>query len=91
MQSWLNGLVDSQQKDIMLKATTADTGAQCFLLGSDHLPGLGLCVENLLRSDINLSCANSTAADNLGVFYAKVRVEYHLSAEVGETGLWSTW
>ena len=44
MQSWLDELVASQQKDIVLKATTADTGAQCFLLGSDHLPGLGLCV-----------------------------------------------
>ena len=85
MQSWLDGLVDSQQKDIVLKTTTADTGAQCFLLGSDHLPGLGLCVENLLRSEINLSCANSTAAGNLGVFYAKVRGEHHLSAEVVET------
>ena len=71
-----------KQKDIMLKTTTADTGAQCFILGSDHLPGIGLFVENLLRSEINLSCANSTAAGNQGVFYAKVRGEYHLSAEV---------
>ena len=57
--SVLDGLVEMQQKDIVLKTTTADTGAQYFLLGSDHLPGLGLCVENLLRSEINLSCANS--------------------------------
>ena len=74
-----------QQKDIMLKTTTADTGAQCFLLGSDHLPGIGLFVENLLRSEINLSCANSTAAGNLGVLYAKVRGEHHLTAESVET------
>ena len=85
MQSWLDPLVDMQKKAIMLKTTTTETGAQCFLLGSDHLPGLGLCVENLLRSEINLSCANSTAAGNLGVFYAKVRGEHHLSAEVVET------
>ena len=66
LQSWLDGLKPGacgvQQKDIVLKTTTADTGAQCFLLGRDHLPGLGLSVENLLRSEINLSCANSTAA-----------------------------
>ena len=49
------------------KTTTADTGAQCFLLGSDHLPCIGLAMENLLQSEINLSCANSTAAGNLGV------------------------
>ena len=55
MQSWLDALVDMQKKDIMLKTTTTKTGAQCFLLGSDHLPWLGLCVENLLRSKINLS------------------------------------
>ena len=30
-QSWLDSLVDMQQKDIVLKTTTADTGAQCFL------------------------------------------------------------
>ena len=69
----------------MLEATTADTGAQCFLLGSKHLSGLGLCVENLLRSEVNLSCANSTVAGMLGVFFAKVRGEHHLSAEVVET------
>ena len=55
MQSWLDGLVDMQKKDIMLKTTTTETGGQCFLLGIDHLPGLGLCVENLLCSEINLS------------------------------------
>ena len=81
----LVGRTGGQSAVIVLKATTADTGAQCFLLGSDHLPGLGLCVENLLRSEINLSCANSTAAGNLGVFYAKVWGEHHLSAEVVET------
>ena len=69
----------------MLKTTTTNTGAQCFLLGSDHLAGLGLCVENLLRSEIKLSCANSTAAGNLGVFYAKVRGEHHLTAESVKT------
>ena len=38
-----------------------------------------------MRSEINLRCANSTAAGNLGVLYAKVRGEHHLSAEVVET------
>ena len=68
-----------------MKTTSADTGAQCFLLGSDHLPGIGLAVENLLRSEINLNCANSTAAGNLGVFFPKIRGEYHLTAESVET------
>merc|ERR1711940_262494 len=44
-KKWLNNLVGKNQKDIVLKTTTADTGAQCFLLGRDHLPGLGLGVE----------------------------------------------
>ena len=39
MQSWLDGLVGMHQKDIVLKTTTAVTGTQYFLLGSDHLPG----------------------------------------------------
>ena len=42
-------------------------------------------MENLLRSEINLSCANSIAAGNLGVFYAKVKGEHHLTAESVET------
>ena len=29
-----------------LPKSTADTGAQCFLLGADHLPDLGLSVED---------------------------------------------
>ena len=48
----------------------ADTGAQCLLLGRDHLPGLKLGVENLLQSEINLSCANSTTAGNLEVLFS---------------------
>jgi hypothetical protein len=68
---------NKQQKDIVLKTSIADTGAQCFLLGSNHLQGLGLDVSSLLQSKINLNCANSTAAGNLGVFFAKVRGEHH--------------
>ena len=40
-QKWIDSLENRQQKDILLKTSTADTGAQCFLLGRDHLPGLG--------------------------------------------------
>ena len=65
-KSWIDSLgPKKEQKDIVLKAGTADTGAQCFLLGSDHLPGLGLGIEHLLPSEINLNCANSTTAGNL--------------------------
>ena len=82
-KEWYDSLGPSkQQKDILLKTTTADTGAQCFLLGSKHLPGLGLGVPDLLQSEINLNCANSTAAGNLGVFFAKVRGEHHETKEV---------
>ena len=80
-QSWIDSLENRQQKDILLKTSTADTGAQCFLLGRDHLPGLGLGVENLLRSEINLNCANSTTAGNLGVFFAKLRGEHYVTDE----------
>jgi hypothetical protein len=72
----MDSLVDNKQLDIVLKKSTADTGAQYFLLGADHLPDLGLSVKDLLQSEINLNCANSTMAGNLGVFYAKVRAEH---------------
>ena len=85
-KSWVDSLGPTkQQKDIILKASTADTGAQCFLLGSDHLPGLGLGIEHLLPSEINLNCANSTTAGNLGVFFAKVRGEHYKTGEVVES------
>jgi hypothetical protein len=42
-------------------------------------------VEDLLQSLINLNCANSTMAGNLGVFYAKVRAEHWKTGEVVES------
>ena len=33
-------LIDNKQFDIVLPKSTADTGAQCFLLGADHLPDM---------------------------------------------------
>ena len=74
-----------QQKDVVLKTSIADTCAQCFLLGSNHLHGLGLDVSSLLQSEINLNCANSTAAGNLGVFFAKARGEHHETEEEVES------
>jgi hypothetical protein len=75
---WYDNLGPSkQQKDIVLKTSIADTGAQCFLLGSKHLHGLGLDVSSLHQPEINLNCANSTAAGNLGVFFAKARGKHH--------------
>jgi hypothetical protein len=77
-EEWFNNMGPSnQQKDIVLKTSIADTCAQCFLLGSKHLHGLGLDVLCLLQSEINLNCANSTAAGNLGVFFTKVRGKHH--------------
>jgi hypothetical protein len=42
-------------------------------------------VSSLLQLEINLNCANSTAAGNLGVFFAKVRGEHHKTEEVVES------
>ena len=75
-RKWKDSLVDNKQFEIILKKSTADMGAQYFLLRADHLPDLGLSVEDLLQSEINLNCANSTMAGNLGVFYAKIRGEH---------------
>ena len=83
--TWREDLVDNKQFDIVLPKSTADTGAQCFLLGADHLPDLGLSVEDLLQSEINLNCANATAAGNLGVFYAKIRGGHWKTGEVVES------
>jgi hypothetical protein len=81
--NWYANLGPSkQQKDVVLKTSIADIGAQCFLLGSNHLHGLGLDVSSLLQSEINLNCANSTATGNLDVFFAKVRGEHHENEEV---------
>jgi hypothetical protein len=86
MDKWYADMGPSkQQKDIVLKTSIADTGAQCFLLGSNHLHSLGLDVSSLLQSEINLNCANSVAAGNLGVFFAKVRGEHHETKEVVES------
>ena len=53
---WYDNMGPSkQQKDIVLKTSIA-AGAQCFLLGSKHLHGLGLDVSSLLQSEINLNC-----------------------------------
>ena len=84
-KEWLESLgTNLVQKDILINTSTADTGAQCFLLGRNHLPGLGLGIEDLLPSEINLNCANSTTAGNLGVFFAKVRGEHYETQEVVE-------
>jgi hypothetical protein len=39
-----------QQKDVVLKTSIADTGAQCFIIGRNHLHGLGLDVSCLQGS-----------------------------------------
>jgi hypothetical protein len=80
---WYANLGSSkQQKDVVLGTSIAVTGAQCFLLGSNHLHGPGLDVSSLLQSEINLNCANSTAAGYLGVYFAKVRGKHHKTEKV---------
>jgi hypothetical protein len=48
---------NKQQKDVVLETSIADTGAQCFIIVSDHLRGLGLDVSSLLQSEINFLCS----------------------------------
>jgi hypothetical protein len=83
-REWIDNLVDNKQFYIFLKKSTADSGAQCFLLGADHLPDLGLSVENLMQSEINLNYANYTMAGFPRVFYAKIREEHFETGEVVE-------
>ena len=61
----------------MGKTTTDDTGAQCFLLGSVHLPGLGLYVLRDQPELCKLYCSRQ---------HRKVRGEHHLTAESVVTG-----
>ena len=53
--------------------TTADSGAQVNVLGSEFLPNIGLDVSCLLRTKVELDCADGTPASTLGVFMAKIR------------------
>ena len=51
---WYAGLgPNKQQKDVVMETPVADTGAQCFIIGSNHLRGLGLEISSLLQSEIN--------------------------------------
>ena len=42
-------------------------------------------MDDLPQSEINLNCANSTMAGNLGMFFAKITGEHHDAGEVIET------
>ena len=67
-EEWKESLIDNKQFDIVLPKSTAGTGAQCFLLGADRHPDLGLSVENLSQSEINLNCAEcSTRRSEVGI------------------------
>ena len=50
----------------------ADTGAQVDIIGVAHINKIGLVREHLLRTAVNLDCANETEATVLGVFFAKI-------------------
>ena len=80
-EKWVEGLIDNQQVDVQL-TSTADTGAQVCVLGTDHLEGFGLEVKHLLRTRMKLNCANAAAAGMLGVFYARIRGKHYNLASI---------
>ena len=51
---------------------TADSGAQVDCINKNMLRKLGLSVENLIATSVKLGCANGTAANVMGTFFAKV-------------------
>jgi hypothetical protein len=56
-EKWVDGLIDNQQVDVQL-TSNADIGAQVDVLGTDHLEGFGLEIKHLLRTRMELKCAN---------------------------------
>ena len=82
---WFDNLgPNKQQKDVVMETSVGDTGAQCFIISSNHVHGLGLDISSLLQSEINLNCNNWTAVCNLDAFFAKVSGEHHETKEVVE-------
>ena len=62
-EEWFDSLVDKQQVDVDL-VSTADSGAQVNIIGTDHLNRFGLEIKHLLKSKMTLNCANDVLSRN---------------------------
>jgi hypothetical protein len=63
-----NGKLLAPPKDFL----TTDTGAQVDCVNKARLKKLGLTEKHLLKTQLNLDCANETSAGVLGAFFALV-------------------
>lgn len=63
----------------------ADTGAQVCVLGVKHIKKLGMSTNNLLRTRMQINCANKSSAGILGVFYACLVAKHHKSKDEVKT------
>jgi hypothetical protein len=83
-QKWFDRLVNNQQVDVEL-TSTADTGAQVNVLGTDHPKGFGLETKHLLQTRMELNCANAALAGTLGMFFARIKGKQHKTGVMVET------
>jgi hypothetical protein len=79
-EKWEYGL----QVNVKL-TSTADTGAQVNVLGTDYLEGFGLEIKHLLRTRMELNCANAAPTGMLGVFYARIKGKHYKTGNMIET------
>lgn len=75
-EEWVDSLEDNQQVDVDL-VSTADSGAQVNIIGTDHLNRFGQDIKHLLKSKMTLNCANDSLAGKLGVFIARIKAKHH--------------
>ena len=63
----------------------ADTGAQVCVMGIKHVKKVGLRADLLLKSRMNISCANKSEAGIIGVFYARLQAPHCRTGKSIET------
>ena len=63
-----------QYEMVQRKVIIAHTGAQVDIVGFEHLHKIGLSWENLLRTSVQLNCANANATSTcvLCVIFARI-------------------
>jgi hypothetical protein len=83
-QKWVGGLIDNHQVDVKL-TSTADTGTQVNLLGTEYLEGFELEIKHLLRTRMELNCANAAPANRFGMFFARIKGKHYKTGDMIET------